>query len=549
MAFEIEHDWQANLATPRVRIGNRIKSRLLIVLCAIWVLTGLVGHQPWSNEASAISIVQSMLSMQAPALLAPIAVGKSQIEHPPIYYWIASLMAKAFSPLLSIHDAARLSSGFWMILTLLVMGMSGRELWGAGQGRQATLIFMSSLGLVVTAHQLIPAVSSLFGTAMAFYGFALSKRRPYRASILLGSGVGISFLSGGILMPLNLILTGFMLALCFRAWRTKSFAIVAMLALCISIGWSALWLWPAYLVVPGELTVWWQYSLQGFQYASHWQFIKTLVWYAWPALPLACWGAWRLRQQWLNKPRLQLILVFFLATLAGLGWFTNGSETFALPLLIPLSMLACGSVEMLKRGAAAALNWFGLMFFGLLGFLIWLGWFAHVTGWPAKLAARMVILSGMPESPFNITQCLIGVLLTVLWLLAINPKRSNRAAVTEWAVGITMTWSLLMTLWLPLIDSARSYQPVFTGIKQHLPERFACINSRNLPPAQQALMHYYTGIRVLPLEISPALACDLYLIRDQRNQAVLEPGSDWELIWQGKRPAERKENLRLYSLK
>ena len=190
------------------------------------------------------------------------------------------------------------------------------------------------------------------------------------------------------------------------------------------------------------------------------------------------------------------------------------------------------------------------MFFGLLGLLIWLGWFAHVTGWPAKLAARMVFLSGMPhEAGINIARCLIAVLLTVLWLFAINPKRSNRAAVTEWAVGITMTWSLLMVLWLPLIDSARSYQSVFLGLKQHLPARFACINSRNLPQAQQALMHYYTGIRVLPLETSPALACDFYLIRDQRDQSVLQPGADWELVWQGKRPAERKENLRLFRLK
>ena len=129
MAFEIDHDWQGNLATPRARIGTAAKTRLLIVLCTIWIVLGLIGHQPWKpNESTSISVIKTMLS--GSHLLDPTAVGESGIVNPPLYYLSAAFFAKILSPILSIHDGARVVSGFWMALTLLGMGMIGRELWG-----------------------------------------------------------------------------------------------------------------------------------------------------------------------------------------------------------------------------------------------------------------------------------------------------------------------------------------------------------------------------------------------------------------------------------
>jgi 4-amino-4-deoxy-L-arabinose transferase-like glycosyltransferase len=62
MAFEIDHDWQGNLATPRARIGTSAKTYLLIVLCAIWICSGLIGHDPWKpNESNSISIIKNIL--------------------------------------------------------------------------------------------------------------------------------------------------------------------------------------------------------------------------------------------------------------------------------------------------------------------------------------------------------------------------------------------------------------------------------------------------------------------------------------------------------
>jgi 4-amino-4-deoxy-L-arabinose transferase-like glycosyltransferase len=272
-----------------------------------------------------------------------------------------------------------------------------------------------------------------------------------------------------------------------------------------------------------------------------------LGWFALPALPLAAWGLWRYRIYLLHKPKFQLLICFFVVSLVLIGFGKDYDETDALPLLLPLATLAGGSVETLKRGAAGLLNWFGLMLFGTMGFLIWLGWFAMMSGWPVKLAKRMQILSGTADTHFSWIALVLALAVTAIWLLVINnAKHSNRAAVTDWAVGITMAWSLLMTLWLPWIDSAKSYQGVMTSLKTAMPKNYACMNSRNLGASQAALLYYFTDIRTQPFEAGQRLDCDLYLIQDEHGDKRIKPSANWKLIWHGKRAADRRESFRLF---
>jgi 4-amino-4-deoxy-L-arabinose transferase-like glycosyltransferase len=546
MAFELEHDWQGNMATPRAHVGERVKARLLIVLCIVWVCLGLIGHDPWKpDESQAISIVKAMMSGNG--LLTPVPVGQSGLDNPPLYYWSAAGMAKLLFPLLPIHDAARLVTGLWMALTLLMVGMTGRELWGRGTGRQTTLVFIGSLGLVITAHLLMPEVAALTGSAMGLYALALAKRRPYRASLLLGSSIAIGFLSTGLLTAAITIATALLLPLLFSNWRNKSYAIVLLLSALIASPWLFGWAILCWQASPELFNGWWQASIHSFNNHNHVYFLRTLGWYALPALPLALWSLWRYRAYVLNKPKFQLLIIFFSVGLLLIGFGADSSEIYALPLLLPLAALAGGSIETLKRGAAGLLNWFGLMLFGAMGFLIWLGWIAMMTGWPAKLNERMQVLSGTDLLHFHWLAFIAALAISLTWLLVVNNSRhSNRAAVTDWAVGITMTWSLLMVLWLPWIDSAKSYRSVMTSMASSMPTNYACVNSRNLGSSQAALLDYYTSIRTQPFEIVQRIDCDLYLIQDERGREKIEPGSDWKLIWQGKRPAERHESFRLF---
>ncbi len=545
MRFDLDHDWQGNMATPQAKMGERAKTHLLITLCAIWLIVGLIGHQPWKPfESNTVSVIKSILIEQH--WLSPISASQS-LTYPPLYYWSSALIAGALSWALPLHDAARLTSGLWMVITLLMIGMTGRELWGKGIGRQTTFIFIGSLGLVISAHTLTPFVSSLAGISAGFYGLALSKRRPYRASLIIGLGIGVSFLSTGILPTAILIGTAILLPLLFQNWRNQSYFIVFGLALLIASPFLLIWPAVLFLHQPSQFFIWWQNNFNQYNHQLHLYFLNTLLWYAWPALPLAIWGIWRYRSQLLSKPRFQLSIVFFIVAWLMIGFAAERKEIYALPLLIPLTAIAGGSIETIKRGAAGALNWFGLILFGLMSGAIWLGWIAMMTGNPVQLKARILFLSGVKTLPFNLIHVILAAFISLIWLMAImRTRHTNRAAATNWAIGITCVWTLLMTLWLPLIDAARSYEQVFTSLKMHMPHRFSCMTSQNLGDAQRDLLHYYTDTKALRFEDDQSRNCDLYLIQDEKGRERVKPGADWRLLWSGKRKSERHESFRLY---
>lgn len=545
MAFEVEHDWQASLATPRPRVGERAKTNLLLLLCVLWIGLGLVGHQPWKpDEAHSISAVKHILA--GGSWVVPVVAGEPDLSSPPLYYLSAAGSAALFSPWLPMHDAARLASGLWLALTLLMVGMTGREMWGMGEGRQTVFLFLGSIGLIYSAHLLTPEVAGLAGYAMTFYGLALSRRRPWRAAPLIGSGLGIAFLGSGLL-PVKILLLTALLLLLFPNWRRKSYLVSLGTGLLFSLPWFAAWLVPLWQQAPELLRAWLHAGKHALDNDSLVYFAKTLTWFTWPALPLAAWSLWHFRRHLWQRPQFQLAVVLLLVMLLMLGLGAKSRDILALPLLLPLAVMGAAAVEELKRGAASALDWFGIMLFGTLAFLVWLGWFAMMTGFPAKLAERMRVLSEAYVPSFDWPMFLAALGLTLIWLFAVlKAKRSNRAAVTDWAVGITMVWGLLMTLWLPWLDAAKGYHLMFADMAKQLPTEYACLATRGVGGHQRALLHYYLDIRSRPYPAMQRLECDLYLLQDERKPKLDRPGTEWQLIWQGRRPSDRHERFYLY---
>ena len=159
---------------------TQTKALFLALLCATWVLTGLVGHDPWKPEdAHSFGLVYHIL--KSGDWLIPTLAGDPYMDKPPLFYMTAAVFAKLFSPLFALHDGARLASGFYTTLTLLFMGLAGRELFGSGRGWTAALILIGCLGMLVSAHQLVTDLALLSGLAAMQYGFTLSLRRPLRA--------------------------------------------------------------------------------------------------------------------------------------------------------------------------------------------------------------------------------------------------------------------------------------------------------------------------------------------------------------------------------
>ena len=90
-------------------------------------------------------------------------------------------------------------------------------------------------------------------------------------------------------------------------------------------------------------------------------------------------------------------------------------------------------------------------------------------GIPAKLAERAAYFSPYYTRDIDPMPIIVALLFTPMWLIAITRKNiRGRQAVTNWAAGITLVWALLMTLFLPWIDAAKSHRPIVQQMQNSL---------------------------------------------------------------------------------
>ncbi len=527
------------------------KALLLGVLILIWVSTGLIGHDPWKpDEATGFGLIYSML--QSGDWLAPVLAGEPYMDKPPLFYWTAVLFAKLFSPLLPLHDGARLASGFYIALTLLFTGLAGRKLYGENRGWAAAIILMGCVGMLVRAHQMVTDLALLTGCALMMLGFTLSQERAVRAGVLIGTGMGIGFMSKGFIAPVFFLLTATLLPALFSQWRVRSYAVSLAVALLCALPWLTVWPLLLYQHSPQLFADWaWTHNI------GHWlehakkgpnseslYYLKNLPWLAWPALPLAAWVLWQSRQRLRQRDDLQLPLVAFGVMLVTLSLVPHIKEVFALPMLLPLTLLATASLSSLKRGAANALDWFGLMTFALAAILMWWGWAGLLLDNHAKITQLLKDYQPGFDPAFHAAPFTIAIIATVLWLLlAWRVGRSMRRAVVNWATGITLVWILAMTLWLPWLDSGKSYRGMVASLKQSLPEQYQCIGRDNLGEGQRAMLHYFGDIITRD---DPGTRCDLRLIQSDKLSKPLLEVTGWKEIWEGSRKGDKNEHYRLY---
>ena len=532
MKFDLEHDWQGNMSTPRKNLGEKTKLHLFFVLSLIFLLTGLIGHQPWRPlESTSISIILDII--QNNHIILPMAASEDFITNPPLYSYVGAAFGKLFSPILPLHDAARLSNIFWLSLTLVSLGLMTRELWGQGFGRQAGLIFIGSVGLILNIHSLIPEIATLLGYTMSLYAFSLYFRRPFRASMVLGFGSSIAFLSGGIVPLLIIFLTSLCL-LIFKNWRNKRYFIFIAISFVINLLIITPWLFSFNYLQPDLFNSW----LTSLRFSSKLLFnyhLQGILWFTWPALPLSIWLIIKDHKEIFNKKKLQIPIIFLLVLLIILSITSKPNQTNLIPFTIPLSIIAVGAIDRLNRSAASALNWFGILIFGFIGFLIWLGWFAMMTEIPEKIYERMFFQSANYIAEFELFSFIFAAVITALWLASIIKfKITNRSVISNWAIGITMVWVTLIMLWTPFIDNRKDYKLIFTDVKQQLIKSSTCVYVHNLSDSQINLLHYYTGIKGTDSNLENK-ACRLALISLKKEKEIPAEYKLWGEIWTGKR--------------
>jgi len=132
----------------------------------------------------------------------------------------------------------------------------------------------------------------------------------------------------------------------------------------------------------------------------------------------------------------------------------------------------------------------------------------------------------------------------VLWLVLVwRVGRSMRRAVVNWATGIALVWVLAMTLWLPWLDSGKSYRGMVASLKQAMPQHYQCIGRDYLGDGQRAMLHYFGGLITQPDRNE---RCDLRLIQGDRLSKPLLDETRWKKIWEGSRKGDKSERYRLY---
>jgi 4-amino-4-deoxy-L-arabinose transferase-like glycosyltransferase len=216
---------------------------------------------------------------------------------------------------------------------------------------------------------------------------------------------------------------------------------------------------------------------------------------------------------------------------------TTIDELSALPMLLPLSVLGTAALFTLRRSAANALDWFGIMTFALLAILLWWGWTGLLVDSPAKITQLLKDYRPGFEPVLQVNQFWIAVSVTILWIVLVwRVGRSIRRSVINWAAGVTLLWLLAVTLWMPWLNSGKSYRLMVTSLKHALPAKYNCIYGIDIGDGQRAMLQYFGDITIGK---RPKKDCTLMLVQ-------VDDKVNWKNVWDGSRTGDKNERFWLY---
>ena len=529
-----------------------VKTALFVILCAAWILPGLIGHDPWKTEATTFGIIYSML--QDGNWLMPTVAGVPHNDYPPLFYWAAALSAKIFSSVLPLHDGARLASGLFMAIALIYTHKTANRLFDERAGRISVVLLIGSLGIFVRGHELNPELGGLAGMAIALYGMTRIRSETAKGGITTGVGTGIVAMSVGIFPALAIPLIAVVLVALLGEWKNRLFQRGVGVAILVALPFMLLF--PVMLLLTGTIApLLWTDAILGAPFLDAstrasidpTYLVRTMPWYGLPAFPFALLLWWKDRKILRERFELALPMASFFALLFWFSFFREANDAIGPVLLLPLVLAAACVLDRLPRSLASFMDWFSLLFFGLLATTIWLYWAAAVTGVPqAAAGATSRQFPGFEFSFDGVAFC-FALLLTLVWIFAlIRAHRNNRRAFVNWAAGITLIWMLANMLYLPAVNHLQSYRTTAAALAAQLPHSRTCIASHNLGDPQRAMLDYFAHLRFVPVEPEGASRCE-WLLTQGGSEKTSKAQANWQLVWQGARPRDEAEQLlRLY---
>ena len=557
---------------------RRLPRLALLLFCVAYILPGFLGRGPWKNEdIAAFGVMRELMSPMA-NWLQPQLLGQTTGFDALLPYWIGAAAIKLL-PFLDPAMAVRLP---YMLLLALTLFASWNAVYYLARSPQAqpvafafggeanpvdyaraiadggVLALIASLGLAQFSHETTPALAQLGFASLTFYAMAAS---PYRrATQFTGPALGLVAglaglaLSGAPTLALLLGLGGTLIEWTHtqhspqaaaadadrqrRAWHWVLLIASVTLAVALLNTVLDLWRWRIDLPGAGGQPAWNDWKSLG----------RLLLWFTWPAWPLALWTLWGWRRQLASRHVALPLWFTAMAVLSALT--TEASDRSLLLSLPPLAALAAFALPTLKRSVASLIDWFTLLFFSTCALAIWVIWIAMQTGVPQKPAANVAKLAPGFEPGFSLIAFVAAVLATLAWAWLVRWRTgANRAAIWKSLVlpagGATLCWLLLMTLWMPLLDHARSLGPLSRQVAS-LVDRQGCVEIFGIDSAQAAALQYHGQLNLR--QATPQASCP-YLVVDVAANARLGRAvnlPDWAFQANVRKPTDRTENLLVY---
>lgn len=558
---------------------RRLPRAALLLLCAAYVLAGFIGREPW--KAADMTAFGYMLELaRGTALTAndwlhPKLLGLAPEVDALLPYWLGAWAIQATSGWLAPDLAARIPFVVLLAVTLVATWYGVYYLARSPQAQPVAFAFggeaqapdyaramadggllalLACLGLAQLSHETTPGLAQLCFTAMFFFAVAAAPYRTFWPAVCAASGLAGLALSGAPTMAVLLGAGGATISFFEReeaseapdvaaqmSANKKRWALgLALLTLLLAGLVTLLGLWHWRVVIPPE---------QGREWRS---IARLLLWFIWPVWPLALWTLWRWRHQLSNgNPGRHLALPLWFAVVAiGTTVVTSASDRSLLLALPALAALAAFALPTLQRSVAALIDWFTLLFFTGCAVVIWVIWIAMQTGFPKKPAANVVKLAPGFEPSFSMLPFVIALAATLAWAWVVVWRTGrNRAAIWKTLVlpagGAALCWLLLMTLWLPLLDFARSYTSVVNRVAL-IADHPSCVEIHGLDRGQIAAFQYHGK---LYLRIAAKTPVCPWLLVDADSQQSLPKAVDMQLwILRGafRRPADHSDDVLLY---
>jgi 4-amino-4-deoxy-L-arabinose transferase-like glycosyltransferase len=491
----------------------------LLLLCLAYVVPGFVGRAPWKNADVAAFGYMLELANGRTAWLRPQLGGMPPETDGLLPYWLGA-WAIQITPdwLMAPEMAARLPFMALLVLTLAATwygvyylarspgaqpvafafgGEANPSDYARAIADGALLALIACLGLAQLSHEATGYLAQLACATLIFFAVAALPYRTVAPAVAMVVGMVGLTLAGAPTIT-TLLGAGSIALVVFAPAAPPDRRLRWAVALAIVTVLAAVLAW--------ELDLWrWRMvgaATEGKEFRS---LMRLLLWFGWPAWPMATWTLWRWRKQLFNRQlhrHLWLPLWFSLVSV-GATFTTQPADRALLVGLPAIAALAAFALPTFRRSMAALIDWFTLLFFSVSALAIWVIWFAMQTGVPAQPAANVAKLAPGFTPTFSWLALVVALAASAAWCRLVWWRAArNRAAIWKSLVlpasGAALGWLLLTTLWLPLLDYARSYAPQARKLSAALGPNPGCVQMLGLSRAQMAALQYHAQLRLQP---------------------------------------------------